>query len=95
MLDNKPPDHLSIKINNGVEITNSTLVILSLTAKDSGSGVSLMSFSPDGENWTGWENFTKTKSYNLFIKPFFLTSFLILNIKNNGNYNNKNNYCYF
>jgi parallel beta-helix repeat protein len=65
ILDTTPPNQLSIIINNGNYQTNNTIVKLSLFAFDSLSGVSQMSFSEDGENWSNWEYYTVTKLLNL------------------------------
>lgn len=63
--DNQKPDILSIEINNNTNYTNSTSVILSLSAEDIGSGISGMSFSTDNETWSDWEPYNKTKTFNL------------------------------
>lgn len=55
----------SIVINAGADYTNSTSVTLTLTASDALSGVSQMSFSNDGINWSDWEPFMSTKSWTL------------------------------
>ncbi|MCK5562519.1 MAG: hypothetical protein KAJ51_18100, partial [Thermoplasmata archaeon] len=60
ILDTTPPHSLSILINNGALETNSTLVTLKLNASDALSGIYLMSFSTDGENWDTWRNYTNT-----------------------------------
>jgi len=55
----------TISINNGAQYTNSTSVTLTLSASDSGSGVSKMRFSNDGTSWSGEENYATTKSWTL------------------------------
>jgi parallel beta-helix repeat protein len=65
-VDTIPPE-ISIFINNDDEYTNSTNVILNLSALDLGSGVSQMAFSSDGVNWTDWESYINIKPYNLTI----------------------------
>ncbi len=64
MYDNRPPD-ISIVINNGDRYTNSTSVILSLTALDSGSGLEQIAFSTDNSIWSVWEQFNSSKPYEL------------------------------
>lgn len=65
MLDNMPPTG-SLQINGGAEYTNTTQVTLTLTAFDSGSGVSQIRLSNDG-NWANanWEPAASTKAWNL------------------------------
>jgi len=64
-LDTTPPDSLSILINNGDLETDSTSVILTLTAHDDGSGVYKMSFSNDGRYWSDWEPFSGERAFTL------------------------------
>ncbi|MCK5561922.1 MAG: right-handed parallel beta-helix repeat-containing protein, partial [Thermoplasmata archaeon] len=64
MYDNKPPKQ-SITINDGEMYINSTTAILSLDGEDSGSGMSIMAFSPDGIDWTPWESFNQSRLINL------------------------------
>ena len=64
MYDNEPPEG-SILINNDDRYTNSTTVILSLNSNDSGSGVSQMAFSTDDNEWSAWEIFSTTKTFEL------------------------------
>ncbi len=64
MYDNTLPD-ISIIINNNATYTNSTNVILLLTAVDIGSGISKVAYSKDGTVWSLWEDFNITKSYEL------------------------------
>ncbi len=54
MFDSEVPI-CNVEINNGDKYTNSQEVNLKLSADDSGSGVSLMSFSYDNIDWTNWE----------------------------------------
>ncbi|WP_455392779.1 Kelch repeat-containing protein [[Eubacterium] cellulosolvens] len=65
MYDAKPPNPISIYINNGEEFTGSKLVSLSLNAIDLGSGVSKMAFSTDGMVWSAWELFNNTRPFDL------------------------------
>ncbi len=65
ILDTMPPYSVTILINNGASVTNSTFVILNISALDNGSGIFQMAFSSNRKNWTAWENFSKLKSYNL------------------------------
>jgi hypothetical protein len=55
----------TIRINEGASVTNTTSVILNLEAEDDTSGISMMSFSSDGDNWNDWETFSENKSYEL------------------------------
>ncbi len=64
MYDDQPPTP-SISINNGDDYTTSTSVSLSLQVEDSSSGVSLMSLSTDGIEWSEWEPFISTKAFEL------------------------------
>ncbi len=63
-LDTTPPQG-SIKINNGAAYTNSTTVQFTLSATDMLSGMGQMRFSNDNSTWSGWENYSSSKSYNL------------------------------
>jgi hypothetical protein len=65
LFDSEPPDELFTYINNGEDYTNSNKVILSLQARDSGSGVAEMAFSNDDIIWSTWEPFNSTKSFEL------------------------------
>lgn len=65
ILDKTPPYSLFIIINNGTEVTNLTKVNLKLHAVDNLSGVSHMSFSSDGKNWSEWQNYSDLRSYIL------------------------------
>ncbi len=65
ILDTTPPYSLSINIDNDILEKNSSSIILNLNALDTLSGVSHMSFSIDGKNWSVWETFSKTKVFNL------------------------------
>ena len=65
ILDTTPPYSLSILINNGSPETNSTEVLLDLTALDAMSGVHMMKFSYDGINWSSWENYSQKRIFDL------------------------------
>ncbi len=65
ILDTTPPSLLSVVINNGLIETNSTTVKLYLSAFDELSGLDNMSFRPDGDNWSSWEDFMSTRTYEL------------------------------
>jgi len=65
ILDTTAPRNLSIIINDGALETNSTQVILNLNATDEYSGVAQMAFSNNNKTWTPWENFSKTRFYQL------------------------------
>ncbi len=55
----------SITINSGNNYTNSTSVTLTVSATDSGSGVSSMQFSNDGTTWSTAEAYATTKIWML------------------------------
>lgn len=55
----------SIVINNGDEETASYQVNLSLTYQDQDSGVSTMSLSNNGEDWTSWISVSNQYTWNL------------------------------
>jgi len=55
----------SITINAGAAYTNSTSVILFLSASDNSGTVSSMQLSNDGSTWSGWEAYATTKPWML------------------------------
>jgi hypothetical protein len=63
-IDTVAPDSVSVSINGGADYANSNLVTLSLSATDPtpGSGVAYASFSNDGTTWSGWEDFSASRS---------------------------------
>ncbi len=64
-IDRTKPE-LSVKINNGDAATDDSTVTLNLTASDNLSGLYWMQFRNKGEEkWSGWENFSTTKEWNL------------------------------
>lgn len=63
MYDNRPPEELTIKINNDDEFTNSNSVSLTLHSIDLGAGISNMAFSIDNIVWSPWEPFNTAKTY--------------------------------
>ncbi|HOV59941.1 MAG TPA: PKD domain-containing protein [Candidatus Hydrogenedentes bacterium] len=65
-VDTMPPAG-SVTIENGATYTRSIFVTLGVTASDGagGCGVTSMSFSADGAQWTGWEAITSTRSWEL------------------------------
>jgi hypothetical protein len=65
ILDTHSPHSLTILINNGALMTNSTDIILNLIAQDDTSGVNLSSYSFDNKTWTEWEPFENKKFYSL------------------------------
>ncbi len=65
IIDTLPPQFLTLSINHGISITNSTIVDLDLNAVDDTSGVYRMAFSSDGEVWSDWEGFEATGYYEL------------------------------
>ena len=64
-VDTAPPDLITCSINRGDPITNTTLVTLDVIANDNTSGIFRISFSNDGQNWTGWEQYAETVKYDL------------------------------
>jgi hypothetical protein len=66
MYDNEPPK-TSILINNGDKYTNSSKVTLLIDSKDTGSGISQMSFKfgVSGSSWSGWEDYKSIKDFDL------------------------------
>ena len=63
-LDTAAPNG-NLNINNGTAFTNDPAVTLTITANDTGSGLSQMRFSNDNQNWSAWEPFTSTKNWTL------------------------------
>jgi len=55
----------SMLINNGAVYTSTTSVTLTFSAEDSGSGVSKMELSNDGEKWSPEEDYAESKSWTL------------------------------
>jgi hypothetical protein len=55
----------SIVINGGDTYATSTLVNLTLSASDAGSGASKMCFSNNGYSWSAWEAYTTGKALTL------------------------------
>jgi hypothetical protein len=64
MFDNKTPEQ-SFTINNNDKFTNSFDVNLTLASEDSGSGVTQMIFSNDGQKWSTWEPINDYKLFKL------------------------------
>mgnify|MGYP006280768761 CR=1 FL=1 len=64
ILDRTPPTG-DILINNGDPFTDSTSVVLTLSALDSHSGLSRMRFNNDGGTWSGWTPYASSKSWEL------------------------------
>ncbi len=62
ILDTIPPSG-TILINGGAAYSNSTIVTLTLSASDAGSGVDQMRFSNDNVTWSDWEAYGTTKSW--------------------------------
>jgi hypothetical protein len=65
ILDMTPPRDVKLEINGAEEVTNSTSVILTLSAFDDISGLDKMALSNDGITWSDWEGYNRTISYNL------------------------------
>ena len=63
--DSMPPAG-SVLINDGAGYTQAAHVTLTLSANDgTGSGVTGMQFSNDNANWSGWEPFATTTTWDL------------------------------
>jgi len=60
-----PPPTGSISINNGATYTNTTSVILTLSATDVTSGIAEMRFSNDNSTWSEWETYSTSKTWAL------------------------------
>jgi len=63
LVDTTSPDSMLLAINGGAGLTSSRFVSLSVNATDPspGSGISQMSFSNDGSNWSAWEPYSPTR----------------------------------
>jgi len=77
----------SIMINNGAAYTNSTNVILTMTATDLEGEAIEMRFSNDGTTWSSWESKVSTKSWTLLIGDGSKTVYMQLR-DTNGNISN-------
>jgi surface antigen len=55
----------SLAINNGAPTTRGLAVTLSVSADDGEAGVSQMRFSRDGANWSDWEGYRATRTWQL------------------------------
>ena len=55
----------TVMINNNAAYTNNPNITLSLSASDSGSGVSQMSFSNDGTTWSAWHAYQASTGWSL------------------------------
>ncbi len=78
ILDTTPPTNLSIMINNGTNVTHYHEVSLNLNAYDNTSGVHLMSFKLDNDNWTSWEEFSNKKKFFLSLEDGEKTIYFIV-----------------
>ena len=63
-LDTAAPDG-SVSINDGATYADTTSVTLALSADDALSGVAQMRFSNDGTSYSGWEDYTTSRSWML------------------------------
>ena len=63
---------LSVKINNGDAATDDSTVTLNITASDNLSGLYWMQVRNKGGDWSGWEEFSTTKEWNLDPNEAFL-----------------------
>jgi parallel beta-helix repeat protein len=63
-IDMTPPSG-SISIDAGAAYTNTTAVILNLTASDPTSGLLLMRLSNDNLTWDSWQTFSSSKNWTL------------------------------
>jgi PGF-pre-PGF domain-containing protein len=64
-VDTTEPTILSVLINGGDDLTDSTEATVSIDAYDATSGLAEMQFSDDNVDWSAWEPFATTKSYTL------------------------------
>ncbi len=64
-LDTLAPSSLSVSINDGAKLTNSTKLQLTFGATDLTSGVSDMALSENGVTWGNWMPYTSKMSYTL------------------------------
>lgn len=62
--DPTPPTG-ALLLNGGSLIVNSLNVILNPVAEDTGSGVTDIRFSRDGQNWSEWESYSKQHNWKL------------------------------
>jgi len=67
LLDTAIPSGVSLRIDGGASLTNSTSVILTITARDPepASGLDKMSFGNDGTTWGPWVPFSGSLARNL------------------------------
>jgi plastocyanin len=63
-IDKTPPSG-TLLINNGAESTNTTEVVLALSASDITSGISQMRFSNDGAEYSPWQAYGASLSWTL------------------------------
>jgi hypothetical protein len=84
MYDSKPPE-VSFSINDDARYTNSTSITLILDVSDTGSGVSQMSFSLDGVQWSNWEQIRDTKILNLSTSTGDGEKIVYLRVSDNAN----------
>lgn len=63
-IDKTPPTG-TLVINNGAESTNTTEVVLALSASDTTSGISQMRFSNDGAEYSPWQAYGVSFSWSL------------------------------
>ena len=63
--DPSPPYDKMLSINGGAATTNSVSVILTLSATDSGSGVTEMRLANEGEPWSDWMRYSTSKAWTL------------------------------
>ena len=67
LLDTRPPENVSIEINENAKFTNSLEVVLDIFATDSLSGPDNIALSYDTSAWTNWETYKRTKLYSLLL----------------------------
>lgn len=65
ILDTQPPYDLTLLIDDGASKTKSTIIALDINANDNASGVDLMSFSTNGNNWSAWVPFASESAFTL------------------------------
>ncbi|MEW6069842.1 MAG: hypothetical protein AB1485_04435, partial [Candidatus Thermoplasmatota archaeon] len=64
-IDKSPPQAILVDINSGSTYTNTTNVLLSLSASDSLSGLWQMQLSSDGVTWSDWNDWNTATTWKL------------------------------
>jgi hypothetical protein len=86
-IDTTPPIIDRFVINNGASSTKDLKVTLSISARDTGSGLNQMCFSNDGTHWSKPEPYATTKKWTLApVVAFSNTSVYMMVSDHAGNY---------